>query len=531
MIQYTLFSLLPQEDQPQTKRCCRGEKCLNPDGPDLPLSEFGKSKRYEDGLYIECKFCHSIHAGWKPRFPDKSLSELVAMQLESRNRPRVLKAKQVCANGSDCKNPNGPNLTKGDFYGLSLKSESPVCIDCTKYKTSLVKNRVRVACIRGDECIDPNGPNLGPDSFYKDQPSACKTCFAFEGWARTKGLAHLLKSNREEALLLYRNREKKSLDLPNGILRCSKREKCVHPDGPILPVSEFDFCKRNKSGYDNNCSLCDSFSRFMHSHPHLEYEDARQLFLMWKLPPEGYYFCYSEFDCLTPGGPLLKKDLFWEHPNPKGIGRCAECSKFRRWAGNRNLPLDEAFPLYQKWRAYRDFSKEGFAVCSKQDKCVNPDGPILPLDAFSVHAGRRYSCCKRCERKKSSEYRRANYAKFAERQRKRVKRLGELPSMFSREDFDFALDYWEESCAYCGDTLGESFHMDHHIPIRYKGDDNPGTVPWNMLPACQPCNSRKQGSMPDIWVVKMFGEEKAKAILKKIHAFFSVVRSAEAKVE
>lgn len=39
------------------KRCTAGENCLHPDGPLLPISEFGKDKSGKNGLHARCKIC------------------------------------------------------------------------------------------------------------------------------------------------------------------------------------------------------------------------------------------------------------------------------------------------------------------------------------------------------------------------------------------------------------------------------------------------------------------------------------------
>lgn len=39
------------------KRCSRGEQCVHPDGPILPINQFGKWKYGRDGLKPQCKAC------------------------------------------------------------------------------------------------------------------------------------------------------------------------------------------------------------------------------------------------------------------------------------------------------------------------------------------------------------------------------------------------------------------------------------------------------------------------------------------
>lgn len=65
--------------------------------------------------------------------------------------------------------------------------------------------------------------------------------------------------------------------------------------------------------------------------------------------------------------------------------------------------------------------------------------------------------------------------------------------------------------------------MDHFIPIKHNG----ASIPTNMVPACHCCNSDKRSKLPEIWLVKKFGEEQAKIILGKIKEFFSTVRKID----
>lgn len=45
------------EKSPQVKTCCRGDDCVHPDGPTLPLTEFYKRRGSKDGRESLCKPC------------------------------------------------------------------------------------------------------------------------------------------------------------------------------------------------------------------------------------------------------------------------------------------------------------------------------------------------------------------------------------------------------------------------------------------------------------------------------------------
>jgi len=44
-----------------TKKCSNGDRCVHPDGPILPLSEFHNNKRSKNGKANICKRCNSAH--------------------------------------------------------------------------------------------------------------------------------------------------------------------------------------------------------------------------------------------------------------------------------------------------------------------------------------------------------------------------------------------------------------------------------------------------------------------------------------
>jgi 5-methylcytosine-specific restriction endonuclease McrA len=78
-------------------------------------------------------------------------------------------------------------------------------------------------------------------------------------------------------------------------------------------------------------------------------------------------------------------------------------------------------------------------------------------------------------------------------QRRRTRKLS-LPIQWTIEDWDRCLAYFCHKCAYCG--LQGKLHQDHFIPL--VNPDCPGTVPWNIVPACVSCNCKKHKS---VWPV------------------------------
>lgn len=97
-----------------------------------------------------------------------------------------------------------------------------------------------------------------------------------------------------------------------------------------------------------------------------------------------------------------------------------------------------------------------------------------------------------------------------------------------------ALDYWHNSCAYCGrqfyDLFGErKMAFDHYIPL--SNLDCPGTTASNLLPCCHgkdSCNLSKSARDPNDWLLEHFGPRRAHAIIDRIETYFAIVRERSA---
>ena len=113
-----------------------------------------------------------------------------------------------------------------------------------------------------------------------------------------------------------------------------------------------------------------------------------------------------------------------------------------------------------------------------------------------------------------------NYHRYRSRKRN-------LPDTWTKEHWKFCLDYWHHCCAVCGKQLRDLFgeikpHADHWIPVSYQGEDNPGTVPENMICLCSKCNFSKHDYMPTDWLISRYGKRKANKILKRINGYFEL---------
>lgn len=97
-----------------------------------------------------------------------------------------------------------------------------------------------------------------------------------------------------------------------------------------------------------------------------------------------------------------------------------------------------------------------------------------------------------------------------------------LPNTLTQSEIEFALEYFNYKCAYCGTNLENGFHLDHFIPL--KNENCPGTIAQNILPVCAHCNHTKHASDPQIWLIRKFGNSIALEILEKLKLYFEVLK-------
>lgn len=110
--------------------------------------------------------------------------------------------------------------------------------------------------------------------------------------------------------------------------------------------------------------------------------------------------------------------------------------------------------------------------------------------------------------------------KRAAQQRRNAREAG-LMASFTKHHWELCLKWWNSCCAICGRPAGfwHTLAQDHWIPVKRGGNYTPG----NILPLCHGvggCNNSKESRDPVEWLIKRFGERKAKKILKRIQDYF-----------
>lgn len=134
--------------------------------------------------------------------------------------------------------------------------------------------------------------------------------------------------------------------------------------------------------------------------------------------------------------------------------------------------------------------------------------------------------------------------KFKERYRKhpekfrlqrllRKSRVRNMPTTFTRKDWQYALTYFDHRCAVCGrsEDMWTTLAADHWIPVT--SPNCPGTIPTNIVPLCHAmpgvpagepcCNQSKFNHEPMDWLVKRFGKRKANELYQRVQEYFETI--------
>jgi len=227
--------------------------------------------------------------------------------------------------------------------------------------------------------------------------------------------------------------------------------------------------------------------------------------------------------------------------------QCATCGEIHPATGTYFVRADNKTLHDRCMACYDDFlgrerrvfdkykSRPGYKWCKK----CNTEYPATATYWYSHTAGDRdrfSSPCRKCTREYAIGYREQSKthrrdktdeekARLVARQAEKMQRKYSLPLDFTDNDWQFCLDYFGGRCAACKSpqTADSPLHQDHWIALYW--DDCPGTIPSNIVPLCEHCNSRKSTRDADDWLEFEFGKEAAQQRSAEIEMFFSLVRT------
>ena len=153
----------------------------------------------------------------------------------------------------------------------------------------------------------------------------------------------------------------------------------------------------------------------------------------------------------------------------------------------------------------------------------------LPIESFFKAPRQKdgfFCWCKECSKSYQLEHNKKtciekNLEKSQKREKNRKKHLGmeiesyrkwqkNLPGAIDELQWKATKQYFENSCAYCGES--RHLQMDHFIPLYENGDFTIN----NIVPACAECNSTKGKKNPFKWYPrsKFYKKERMQKILK-----------------
>lgn len=287
-----------------------------------------------------------------------------------------------------------------------------------------------------------------------------------------------------------------NLSIPEDYKCCGRGEECVHPDGPVLPKSEFNKCKRLKDGLQNKCRACQSYYHYRNHEKnllrmHLQRLKNREQF---NAARRQRYHYDPEYRALSQE---RNRQSARKHSK-----RAVERVRIHRLINGRHRSEKERARdkerARERWQRERE-TRNAFRRSPKGHARAKLNR-ILKPEVYAAAKGRR----------RAREY--------------------ALPQQWNPSDVKRMLDYWNNRCCICGREPSPEYHLaqDHWIAISDPRPNNPGTVPWNMLPLChassggtEGCNNLKSSKDPIRWLNERYDFKKATEILVRIEAYFA----------
>lgn len=212
--------------------------------------------------------------------------------------------------------------------------------------------------------------------------------------------------------------------------------------------------------------------------------------------------------------------------------RCTQCGELKEWQvgvfkGEKGKPRQPCVPCDTERRAKnadsnRDRERASARIRTRQYRERYPDRVQI-----SNRKPRKIN--QKLANERSRVWKKAHPESAVTAFHQRKARLRELPSSFKRSDWLRCLAYWGNQCCICGRKSGDGYVIaqEHWIAVFDERKDNPGHVPWNILPMCHArkgvaggCNNAKWTRDPVAWITDWLGHEKAAQKLSEIENYF-----------
>lgn len=179
---------------------------------------------------------------------------------------------------------------------------------------------------------------------------------------------------------------------------------------------------------------------------------------------------------------------------------CVECGKQKQREDKERFRAYARTSYYRHYernilrgKRYRDANREKLRARDRMRWILNPEKESA-----------RHKLYLRSEQGKRNNARK----KFA--RRAKIKKAHKAP--YSNQELRDRLTLFDSACAYCGSH--DRITIDHFIPISKGGPD----CLSNLLPCCQPCNSRKLNQDPEKWfkAQSFYSQKRWRQILKAV---------------
>jgi hypothetical protein len=151
------------------------------------------------------------------------------------------------------------------------------------------------------------------------------------------------------------------------------------------------------------------------------------------------------------------------------------------------------------------------------------DYRLANIDKYQENDRQYYAKNKEEMSEKAKIYRETHRDQIRECNRARKAAIKNSTTDFAKLDWEKCLEYWNNRCAICGRGAGEAngfiISTDHWIPLSKGGP----TSKKNIIPICHGkdgCNNKKRNTMPDVWLVRFLGKDKAEQKEKEIQDYF-----------
>lgn len=300
---------------------------------------------------------------------------------------------------------------------------------------------------------------------------------------------------------------------------CARGDGCVHPDGPCLPATTEYFSpqERGKYGVTSRCRACCAaanrerlrIKRLDPAFLEKEAEAARER----RQNPE---YRERERERNRARNQTAERKAYnralQQRPESKVQNR-------ERWRKYRQKPeVQERQRRYRQRPEYKEWNRNYM-----RERRQDPFFLAISRTRTSEYQ-RRPEAKARARALSLEKYRtKEGKARIIAKLHRREARKRRLPDTLTAAQWRAALDHFKERCAYCNNTPPDSnpLCVEHFVPL--VSADCPGTVSFNVIPACKSCNSSKADKDARNWLTARFGEEHALEILEHIHAYFSSI--------